>query len=117
MAISLILIALSLYVVYKGDITVTNTRRLNKTKGRLIGLLMVIISVLQYMFIDGPWSANGKVLGLLSIVLFMGVIVLSYFLADKVPATVKPKATLIEPQQNPESTDEKPDESGDDPQK
>ncbi len=117
MAISFILIALSLYVVYKGEINVTNTRRLNKAKGRLIGLLMVVISTLQYMFIDGPWSANGKVPGLISVVLFMGVIVLSYFLADKVPAPVKPKATLAAPQQNPESTDEKPEESGDDPKK
>lgn len=85
MFISLILIGLSAYVLWKGEVGITATRKLSTQKGRLIGALMLIASVLQYMFIDGPWVVYGPVWGFVTIIFFMGILVLAFFIADKVP--------------------------------
>jgi hypothetical protein len=88
MFISLILIGLSAYVLWKGEVGITATRKLSTQKGRLIGALMLIAAVLQYMFIDGPWVIYGPLWGFLTIIFFMGILVLAFFIADKVPPKV-----------------------------
>ncbi|MDD5368741.1 MAG: hypothetical protein PHQ40_06645 [Anaerolineaceae bacterium] len=88
MFISLILIGLSLYILWKGEVGISATRKLSARNGRIIGILMVITSVLQYMFIDGPWVIYGPLWGFVTIVVFLGVLVFAFFIAEKTPTKV-----------------------------